>query len=146
MKTLGDYHLPTKISREKELGEPLWVVDLNTGERVYREQIDGIDDSWKRLKTYLEENPNQYITGLYFRFRDHWEEVARDKNAFFFTNVIKCYYGGIPQFYFMGGWLNENNEISLKKYSIPELILEENSARKLEDPTLQDGLIWRSFQ
>jgi hypothetical protein len=46
----------------------------------------------------------------------------------------------------MGGWLNENNEISLKKYSIPELILEENSARKLEDPTLQDGLIWRSFQ
>ena len=66
----------------------MWVVSLNTGENVYRDQIDGMADSWKRLKDYLTENTHQYITSLHFRFRDHWEEIARDKQAFFLPIIV----------------------------------------------------------
>ena len=146
MKTLGDYHLPTKISREYELGEPMWVVDLNTGERVYREQIDGMNDSWLRLKTYLLENPHQYITRLYFRFRDHWEEIARDKRAIFFTNHIICHYGGTPIHGFTGGYLHENGKVHILKYSIPELLKQSDEYREIDNITLEDGLIWRTSE
>ena len=142
-RTLGDFHLPTKVSAEYVRDEPLWVVDLNTGERVYREQVDGMDDSWKRLKQYLSENPQQYITGLYFRFRDHWEEIARDKEAFFFTNFILCHYGGKEQYSFVGGYLNDDKKLHIKRFSIPELILDKEEYRDTADLSVQDGLIWR---
>ncbi len=143
-KLLSDHHLSTKVSDEFVRGEPMWVVDLNTGERVYREQIDGKSDSWLRLKEYLSKNPNQYITGLYFRFRDHWEEVGRDKDGFFFTNGISCWYGGSPIPKFIGGY-HENGKIKVKKYSVPELLKEEiEEEREITDPTVQDGLIWRN--
>ena len=151
MKTLGDYHLPTKISREYEINEAMWVADLNTGERVYRQQIDGQDDSWKRLKAYLSENPHQYITGLYFRFRDHWEEVAKNKDIVFFTNHVSCFYGGNCMYGFTAGFLHENGKIKIIKYSIPELIVTGlpdgtflDEYREISDPTIQAGLIWKN--
>lgn len=143
MLTPFDYKLFTEVSADYIRGEPMWVVELNSGLKVYRKEIDEEKDSWLRLKDYLYQSDN-YIEVMYLRFRDHYEEIARHQEIFFYTNSIGCWYGGSPQYSMVGGYARAGeSDIHLKKFSVPELILDKIEYRSINDPTLEKGLIVR---
>jgi hypothetical protein len=128
--------------------EIYWRVTLNNGSFIYRTpNIDnnGSIDSWLVLKEYLACGVN-HITGFHFFFRDHWEEIGLNKDAFFFTKMVKAHYGGSTQSFYLGGYLNENRDgIFIKKFIVPEFVLHEEETRPISDHTLEKGLIWRRY-
>lgn len=149
-----DFNLITNPSDEFIRNNPVWVAELSNKETIYRHQIDGEPDSWLRLRDYLIQTNTiifyrhqwepVYINKLYFRFRDHFEEIGYNKPAFFFSNFIRCLIepGARPFHSFMGGYLHENGQVLIKRFAVPELILEHEEYVDLNDQKLLDGLIF----
>ena len=149
-ESITDYKLFTKVDAQYLRDEPVWRAKLASGPTVFRKEITGEEDSWLRLKRYLADNPEDYIEDVVFSFRDHFEtvdrvKVSQIKDAWFFTNVVGCWYGSSPQYSWKGGYLAGNgDELYILKFSIPELINDEYETRSVDDPTIQRGIIWKN--
>ncbi len=134
------------LTFDENLFDCFWVVDLSNNERIYRNDI-GDRDSWLVLKDYLKKN-NLNINALYFKFRDNWQCIARDKKAFFFTKMVKATYGtDNTQYFFCGGYLSdEGTHVVVKKYILPEILLMEEEYRDINDLTLDRGIYWNPLE
>ena len=133
--------IKTSITFPETLSEVYWLATLNDHTKVYRNDI-GEKDSWLVFKEFLNDS-DKYITGLHFFFRDNYVEIGWNKSAFFFTKMIKGEYGGSTQFFFCGGYLNDDGKsVHIKKYVLPELLIMEEEDRNINDPTLERGLIF----
>ena len=132
----------TSVSNYDIIGNVLWCAELSDGTTAYRNDSDDQVDSWLRLKEYLAENPGLIITRFYFRFRDNYVGIEADKSAWFFTKAVSGWQGSsIAQHHFYGGYAIDENQILIKKFITPELVLQEEEIRDINDPTIQRGLI-----
>ena len=138
--------IKTSVSFPETLHDVFWRVEFMNGHYAYRNDV-GETDSWLILKEYLRTKRKMVnsfnIVAMHFFFRDHWEEIGRDKQGWFFTKMIKGEYGGSTQFFFCGGYLNDDGKsVHIKKYVLPELLIMEEEDRNINDPTLERGLIF----
>lgn len=137
------HDIKTSLTFPETLHEVFWYVELTNGQTVYRNDV-GEKDSWLVLKDYLEENKLD-IVSLVFRFRDHYEPIGRDKKGFFFTKMILCHYGGDSKYYFLGGYVTDDEKnIFIKKFILPELLCVEEEYRPITEET-ERGLYWNRF-
>ncbi len=130
----------TEISNEYIRNEPLWFVDLSNDTRAWHMPTER---SWLALKAWLIENPNVFIKSLYFQFRDHVEHIGSNKDGFFFSHGVDCWWGCSPQESFFGGYA-EGNKVYRRKFIVPELISNESDEKDINDESIQLGLILRA--
>ena len=127
------------LTSEELRNEPYWAAKLSTGPTVYSKHNRR---SWLELKEWLKINPEVYIERLDFYFRDNHVHIATDKDGYFFSQGIQCWYGGTVQPYYVGGWVT-NNILYRIKYIVPEMVhLEhEDDNYPITHPDIQRGLI-----
>ena len=113
----------------KQKDKTLWIAETDQG-TVY--QDDGRPGTnkpaWERLIL-----SGLKIKSMRIQFRSHVEHVGEDKDGYYFINSI--FYGfGMkkPNNYYICGYL-ENGIVKCKKWKVPELIIEEEFDRSIED-------------
>lgn len=127
----------TSRNMEEYLHQSYWRVVLSDDRVVYSRANAR---SWLQLKAWLKENPSIYINGLWFGFRDHCEEIHVGKADYFFVMQYVAEYGGVEQFFYIGGF-REGETVICKKFRIPEVYFVEEQRRSLDDPSVVKGLI-----
>lgn len=130
----------TSVSQEEIRNHILWIANLSDGTQVFHKQGRR---SWLELKSWLKENPDIHITGLCFRFRDHFECFPAEQDGYFFSLGSQCFAGESTQQLQIGGYVKDGI-IYRKKYLTPELILAEPNpvdSYPVDHEKMQLGLI-----
>lgn len=121
-----------------------WVVELNNGERVYQDDNrPGMDppQAWLRLKNYCESNGLK-ITGMWIQFRTNIVELPKNALGYFFSKGVS----GIAfsedstyETYNVGTLIGDR--VHCITYRCPELIIERDRLRELDDRMVETCLI-----
>lgn len=133
-----DAYIQTELTAEQIRNEPHWQTMLSDGQTVHSV---GHRRSWLELKEYLQQNPNLSITEMWLRFRDHYELIGKGRKNYLFSHAAMGMVGGPTNQYAIAGYQVDNNEVTIKKYILPEIVLVEEEQRSLDDPTVKKGLI-----
>lgn len=121
------------ITSDYAEGNPRWVVTLNNGQKVYSfdHHTDKGDSCWIRLKKYCESN-SLYITDIYIHFRSNTINFPSNKDGYFFRRgILASLQSEYSQHFMYVGYL-ENDQLLVKKYQIPAMLLEETEYRDIE--------------
>ncbi len=107
----------------------LWRAILNNGQRVYQDDREG--PSWLLLKEYCESN-DLYIEEFRISFRNSNHYLPAKKDGYYFIKSAGGIWGLPHTFhYYVIGFL-EGGIIHTQRVKIPELIVEENEERTIE--------------
>lgn len=144
MKEFIQPYVCRELSAEEIRNEPHWQARLSDQSTVYSKVGH---QSWLQLKSWLKENPSVFITGLWFCFRDHSEEVViGPHDGYFLSHGVQAWHGtDITQQLLIGGYLKENT-VYRKKYILPEIVFQEEDNFPANTPEMQRGLILRGKQ
>lgn len=116
---------------------PRWEVILENDVKVYQDDyLMKNESSWERLRKYCHENKIK-IRHFKGAFRDNVVSLPSNKEGYYFRRMARGYFGGVTRQFFLLGFV-DNDIIFLKKYSVPEFILEEETYREIDkdDPSL----------
>lgn len=122
-----------------------WVVQLSNDTNAYYDDCrPGIENhsSWSRLKEYCDKN-KLYIKSMYLQFRSHYENIEPDKQAYFFSKMVRGVLVESTQktyYYYLCGFVEED-KVKIFKYSVPELIIEDVFYREISE--CEENLIWQ---
>lgn len=120
----------------------LWRVRLNDDRVIYQHDIDGEPSSWLKLKRYLDEYRDQYISDMHFVFRDHYEFIGSDMKFFFFSHkALGHFASGFQQAFYIGGCGNDIDKINCKHFIVPELLQTEEDVRDGRSIICNRGII-----
>lgn len=109
--------------------QPRWEVILDDGTKVYQDDGPGLS-AWERLKKYCKLN-NRSISSMKIGFRDNVISLPENKDGYFFRKMARGYFGGGTSLFFLVGYI-ENDRTVVKKYRVPEMIMEEESYREID--------------
>jgi hypothetical protein len=115
-------------------GNPIWIVTLNNGETVYRD--DGrpgllTHNAWRRLYHYCEEN-SLHIISMTIGFRDNRYALTPNADGYYFALGARGMFGGskTTQLFFVGTL--QNTSLVVQCWRVPEMLEEESEVRSLE--------------
>lgn len=119
-------------SREYLIHNVVWGVDLNDGRRIYQNDTTG-NSSWLELKEYLFNNKKLHIQNMFLQFRDNFQHVGSDNEAYFFSKRLMSQFGcENDQFFYIVGATNNDN-LHVKHFRIPDLIIGEEDDRDISN-------------
>jgi hypothetical protein len=130
-------YVTTELPFEVKLHAPYWEVVLSDGVTVYSHPNRR---SWMELKQYLKENPHQHIVELHVVFRDNRSLIHRGTDNYFLCHNVVGLYGGPSKDYLIAGY-QDGPVVRTKKYMLPEVYMQEEGERSLDDASVQKGLI-----
>lgn len=118
--------------------KPIWIAQLSDGTTVYQDDYrEGLEVpvAWRRLKQYTSFKEIG-VVDLYLRFRSNIiRPLPKDGDGYFFCNKILQPVTSskkiIINFYVIG--VVKNKLVFTQTYKIPELLLAEQSTRRIED-------------
>lgn len=116
-------------AEEKDISS--WQVKLNTGKMVFEDDDRPglIPSSWERLCLHCKET-GEYPVNMWIRFRDHIENVGKDKEGYFFyKSMMHSPAWEVPNFYYITGFLNRG-QLQCTKWKVPEIIIDEEFTRE----------------
>lgn len=135
---------PDDFINDKYESETRWIITLSDGRKVYQDdERPGLSEpsTWKRLKTFLQENPELSVIGMTVGFRDNIINVGDNADGYYFCKAaLGDLFSGANMGFYVCGTLKDG-ELHVKRRKIPELIVVEEEQR---DPlTAGDCLICR---
>lgn len=110
-----------------------WCARLNDDRIVYQDDNrPGCTphDGWSRLKQYCEDS-GQYIKHFWLQFRSNSVQLPTDQEGYMFVKMVRGWIGGDSIYYYLCGYINNQNLI-VHKYKIPELLIDDVSHRDLD--------------
>lgn len=114
-------------------GNTRWVVTLNDGVRVYcydGKITEGSD--WIKLRNYCNDM-DRYITDMHIHFRSNTVSLPSNKEGYFFRRSVLGGFGmEVCEEFMLIGYI-ENGKVLVKKYRVPEMLLQYNETREIED-------------
>lgn len=124
--------------------ETIWIATLSDGRKVYQDDNRPEFEekrAWVRLQEYCREN-NVYVRMMTIKFRSHQEDSEVSDEGIFFRKGVLGNWGSAKTLqYYLIGPIREG-KIHVKKWRIPEIIIEEEEVRDIEGN--EDGIIWNS--
>jgi len=121
------------IENQTDRGQAVWVAFLSDGRRVYQDDRRlrrKPESAWQRLGQLIEAK-GLWLTGLAVKFRDHWvDDLPRNQSGYFFCKSCLAFLGNhtIQQCYLLG-WLDQDGQVRVRRYSVPELELMDEELR-----------------
>lgn len=123
---------------------PMWIAGLSNGLTVYQSDNNPSlknSNSWLGLKEYCELN-NTHVTDMFLRFRDHTEEIGRNREGFFFIKSVLANITGYTQeFYHTGVVQKEEKHLHVVQWIIPEIIPFKSDVRPIDSDLVVHSLI-----
>lgn len=128
------------ITRDYAEGNPRWIVKLNNGQNVYSFDHHEVktESSWVKLKKYCEEN-KLYIVDMKIHFRSNIVSLPENQNGYFFRRgILASLLSEYSQHFMYVGYL-DREQIVVKKYQVPAMLLDDTELRTVEGN--EDSLI-----
>lgn len=142
-QTLSKYSLSFEedefIKNQKE-GNTRWIATLSSGFTIFQDdgRLGTNDSSWLRLQKYVSETGDN-IVGLSIQFRSNMYSLPAMKDGYFFVNGVLFSLGAKKTYKYMHIGYLENNQVYVKRIRVPEILLESEEIRTIEQCKL--GLI-----
>ena len=111
----------------------MWYAVLSDGVKVYQDDNrPGLScpSAWIRLGNYVRNN-NLSICEIGVKFRSHIESVAKNKDAYFFSNGVMSWAGGKSVKTLNLGYIKDDGKFIIRKFVTPELTIEETEIREV---------------
>lgn len=124
--------------------DTIWIATLSNGETVYQDDIlpDSTIPAWIRLGDYCREN-ELHVTCLELGFRRFRKKLPSNKEGYFFCkSLLGAMFSPVTLQYYTIGYV-EKDIIHTQKWKVPELVLETESTRGIEE-TFPEALIMRN--
>lgn len=121
------------FTRSQDISHGRWVAVLSDGTEYVEDEGRETVSAWIRLKHYLARKALS-VVGLKLRFRAREvEPVPRNAKAYFFRkSFISDVMGGDTQFYYLVGYVDQNEVLRVNKYWMPYLEYVSEEVRELD--------------
>lgn len=117
----------------------VWAAQMSSGEIIYQDDYNGDEEpiAWFRLRKRVEDGDNIVNFGLKFMDNEIWLGEA---DGYYFTNGVIGMWG-VGSYSTKNLGLVINNNLKVKTYKCPELILVSEEERELNDNIIMNTCI-----